>query len=150
MIVSDMSAVPPGSIVSSPIGLEPHPYEESRTSKDGISMIKNPHVSTSSALSNPIYEVDDSNVYQTISSGENEYEDPDENGRKCASYEVPVESGAGAKGEVSLRKKSVLNAEHATVITNRNTVNSEVENEQTRYSRTSNSQALTEVRMSNH
>ena len=144
-----MSAIPPGSIVSSPINLEPHPYEESRTSKDGISMLKNLHISTSSALSNPIYGVDDSNIYQTISSGENEYEDPDENGQNCASYEVPVESGAGAKGEVSLHKKSVVNAEHAMVITNRNTVDSEVENEQTRYSRTSHSQALTKVCMSN-
>lgn len=124
-----MSAVPPGSILSSPVSLEPHPYEESRTNKREISMVENPHVSTNSigaALSNPIYGADDGNVYHTISSGqENEYEDPNKNEINCASYEVPVaECGAGERASVC--KKSAAKPDYAMVIENQNAVDSEV------------------------
>jgi hypothetical protein len=158
VIVSDESAVPPGSIVSTPVSLVPlpqaHPYEESRTlsNQHGNSMLKNPHVDTFSALSNPIYSADDcSNIYQTISSGENDYEDLDENfnGRgSCAPvpYEVPVEAGAGGKGKASIRRKSVVNAECDVIIENRNAVDSALESEQEKYNRTSHSQAIAKVR----
>ena len=165
MIVSDDSAIPPGSIVSSPVSLvpSPHPYEESRTlsaNKYGNSMLKNPHVDTLSALSNPIYSADDSscNIYQTISSPrENDYEDLDENfngSKKCAPYEVPVKAGAGVKGKASLRRKSaVVDAEDAmdTVIENQNAdVDSAVESEQAKCTRTSHPQAIAKVRMSSY
>ena len=117
-------------------------------------MLKSPHVDTLSALSNPIYSADDSscsNIYQTISNpGENDYEDLDENfnGRNnCASYEVPIEAGAGVKGKASLWRKGVVDAEDATyaVIENQNAVDSDVESEQEKYNRTSHSQAIAKV-----
>ena len=142
-----MSTVPPGSILSSPVSLEPHPYEESKTSKREISMIENPRVNTSgAALCNPIYGADDQdgNIYHTISSSrENEYEDPNESETNCASYEVPVECSAGAKGErASVHKKSVVKPEYAVVIENQNAVNSEVGPE---YNRTNHSRAIAKV-----
>lgn len=156
MIISDVSAVPPGSIVSSPVSPAPHQQhsdEEPRTltnkAERGISMLKDPHVSTSSALSNPIYgKVDDiSNISQAVSSGENDYEDLDDNdnGRCCAPYEVPVECGAGTKGKVTSPhgKSDTVNAGRAsaTVIENRNAVDSDVENVRAIHNRSCQSQA---------
>ena len=152
-----MSAIPPGSIVSSPVSLVPQPYvyeEEPRTLSNkpqGISMLKNPHVNTStgtSALSNPIYGTEESNIYQTISSGrENEYEDPDDNFNSVP-YEVPVESSAGIKGKVLLCKKSVAKPENTMVIKHQNAVYSEVENEQAaENNRTSHSQDISKVKL---
>ena len=161
VIVSDMSNVPPGSILSSPVSLEPHPYEEAAstsTDESNIITIENPcaintpgalcnpiygadatnHVvSTPGALCNPIYGADANNVYQTISSEGNEYEDPDEKERSCAPYEVPVDQ---AKDETSVHK---ANAEYATVIKNREAVaDAEEGNEQTKYNKTTHTQSL--------
>ena len=123
-------------------------------------MLKNPHVDTLSALSNPTYSADDSscNIYQTISSpGENDYEDLDENfngSKDCAPYEVPVKAGTGIKGKASLRRKSsVVDAEDATytIIENQNAdVDSAVESEQAKCIRISHSQAIAKVCMSNY
>lgn len=61
VIVSDMNAVPSGSIVSSPVSLGPFPYEEPRPTLLQISNIEHPQINTYEAFSNSICEVDDVN-----------------------------------------------------------------------------------------
>ena len=84
-----MAAIPAGSIVSSPVSMEPFPYEEALSPSLPMSIIENPHVNTSGALCNPIYGTDASGIYQSIVEV-----NEDASGKKtssCAPYEVPIE-----------------------------------------------------------
>ena len=63
VIVSDINAVPSGSILSSTLSLEPFSHGESRPSTPQISIIEHPHIDTSEVFSNHIYEMDDINSH---------------------------------------------------------------------------------------
>ena len=150
VVVSDMSTVPQGSILSSSVSLEPHAQRlhegnNSERSKHGNSMLENPSTSDVTALCNPTYmHGHGAGGHGIISSGENGCKDPS-NHRSTATDEVPIErlaKVAGAKGGESVHKE---NAGYAIVIKNQDTVKTERRNEQNEYDRTSHSQALAKV-----
>ena len=148
VVVSDMSTVPQGSILSSSVSLEPqhlHEGNESERSKHGNSMLENPGTSGVTALCNPTYmHGHGAGGHGIISSGENDCKDPN-NCRSTTTDEVPIErlaKIAGAKGRESVHKE---NAGYAIVIKNRDTVKTERRNEQNEYDRTCHCQALAKV-----
>ena len=100
-----MAEVPAGSIVSSPLSLEPSEssYIEPHSSvpSKGASIIKNPHINTSDALCNPIYGVDDNCIYQIYSS-ETESSDSSKVTKPCSPYEVPVECAGECHSQSSV------------------------------------------------
>ena len=149
VVVSDVSTVPQGSILSSSVSLEPHGQDlhegNSERSKHGNSMLENPGTSGVTALCNPTYmHGHGASGHGIISSGENNCKDPN-NRRSTTTDEVPIErlaKIAGAKGRESVHKE---NAGYAIVTKHRDTVKTETRNEQNEYDRTCHCQALAKV-----
>jgi hypothetical protein len=139
VVVSDISSVPCGSILSSPVSLEPQYLHEGNRSKHGNSTLdSNPGVfnikfSGATVLCNPTYGISGHSI---ISSGEDVREIPsgDNNRKSAASDEVPIEQLFARTNEdkesAHKLKKNVATTDYALVIKNQNMVSTEGRNEQ--------------------